>query len=87
MRHGASIGAGAVILPGVTIGRWAMVGAASLVTADVPEHGLVVGSPARQVGYACRCGHRLDAAAAGGRCRHCGAAYELPRIEAVARRD
>jgi UDP-2-acetamido-3-amino-2,3-dideoxy-glucuronate N-acetyltransferase len=59
VRHGASIGAAAVILPGVTIGRWAMVGANALVTKDVPDHGLVFGSPARLVGFACKCGQRL----------------------------
>ena len=44
MRYGASIGAGAVIIAGVTIGRWAMVGAGAIVTRDVPDHGLVIGS-------------------------------------------
>jgi len=48
---GASIGAGAVILPGLTVGAGAMVGAGSVVTKDVPAHALVVGSPARVVRY------------------------------------
>ena len=48
---GASIGAGAIILPGVTIGQWAMVGAGAVVTEDVPEYGLAVGNPARVVGW------------------------------------
>ena len=59
VRYGASIGAGAIVLPGVTIGKFAMVGAGALVTRDVPSHGLVVGSPATLEGYVCRCGHRL----------------------------
>ena len=59
IRRGASIGAGAVILPGVTIGEFAMVGAGTLVTRDVPHHGLVYGTPARLHGYACRCGRPL----------------------------
>jgi len=59
VKYGASIGAGAVILPNVTIGRFAMVGAGAVVTRDVPDHGLVVGNPARLVGYVCRCGRRL----------------------------
>jgi len=54
--YGASIGAGALILPGVTVGRFAMVGAGAVVTRDVPEHALVLGIPARQKGYVCRCG-------------------------------
>lgn len=49
---GASIGGGAVILPGVRIGRSAMVGAGAVVTKDVPAHAIVVGNPARIVGYA-----------------------------------
>lgn len=48
---GASIGAGAIILPGVVVGCFAMVGAGAVVTKDVPDHGLVIGNPARLVGY------------------------------------
>jgi acetyltransferase-like isoleucine patch superfamily enzyme len=59
VRRGASIGAGTVVLPGVTIGAFSMVGSGSLVTVDVPDHGLVVGSPARKIGYVCTCGRRL----------------------------
>jgi len=55
---GASIGAGAIILPGVRIGRWALVAAGAVVTKNVPEHALVVGHPARVVGYVCRCGRK-----------------------------
>jgi UDP-3-O-[3-hydroxymyristoyl] glucosamine N-acyltransferase len=60
IRRGASIGAGAVILPGVTVGESAMVGAGAVVTRDVPAHGLVYGNPARLHGYVCRCGRPLD---------------------------
>lgn len=56
VRTGASIGAGAIILPGLTIGRYAMVGAGTVVTKDVPDHGLVVGNPGRLVGSVCACG-------------------------------
>jgi UDP-2-acetamido-3-amino-2,3-dideoxy-glucuronate N-acetyltransferase len=63
--QGASVGAGSIVLPGVRIGRWAMVGAGSLVTKDVPDHGLVLGSPARLTGYVCRCGYRLAEEAPG----------------------
>lgn len=59
VRQGAAIGANAVIVCGVTVGRWAMVGAGSVVVRDVPNHGLVVGNPARLIGYVCRCGARL----------------------------
>jgi acetyltransferase-like isoleucine patch superfamily enzyme len=57
--HGASIGAGAVVLPGVTIGDWALVAAGAVVTADVPAHGIVKGNPARMAGWACTCGRPL----------------------------
>jgi len=60
IQYGASIGAGAIILPGLTVGRMAMVGAGAVVTKDVVAHGLVVGNPARLIGYVCDCGHRLE---------------------------
>jgi UDP-2-acetamido-3-amino-2,3-dideoxy-glucuronate N-acetyltransferase len=60
IRRGASIGAGAVVLPGVTVGEFAMVGAGSVVTRDVPAHGLVYGNPACLHGYVCRCGRPLN---------------------------
>ena len=56
---GAAIGANATVLPGVTIGRWAMVGAGAVVTRDVADHELVVGNPARRIGSACACGQPL----------------------------
>lgn len=56
---GAAVGAGSIILPGVVIGRWAMIGAGSVVSKDVPDHGLVFGNPARPSGFVCTCGHRL----------------------------
>ena len=57
--EGASIGAGSVVVAGVDIGAWALVGAGSVVTADVAAHALVVGSPARRVGWVGRGGARL----------------------------
>ena len=60
VREGASLGAGAVVLPGLTIGHWALVAAGALVTRDVPAYGLASGSPARIRGWVCRCGERLD---------------------------
>jgi acetyltransferase-like isoleucine patch superfamily enzyme len=81
VKYGASIGAGAVVLPGVTIGRWAMVGAGALVSRDVPDHGLVVGHPARLVGYACKCGQSLRCDGDVWACPECGERYELPAVE------
>ncbi len=60
--YGASLGGGAVITPGVIIGRYATVAAGAVVTRDVPDHGLVAGSPARPWGWECRCGRKLATA-------------------------
>ena len=56
VQEGATIGAGAIIGPGLTIGAYAMVGMGSVVTSDVPPHGLVFGNPARLRGWVCLCG-------------------------------
>jgi acetyltransferase-like isoleucine patch superfamily enzyme len=77
VRYGASIGAGAVLLPGVTVGRHAMVAAGAVVTRDVPEHGLVKGVPARLEGYVCRCGQRLRGLNGSLQCPSCGEVYSL----------
>lgn len=59
VREGAALGANSTIVCGISIGRWAMVGAGSVVTKDVPDYGLVVGNPARLIGYVCKCGERV----------------------------
>jgi len=58
----ASIGSGAVVLCGVTIGEYAMIGAGAVVTADVPPYALVMGNPGRRAGWACACGERTKTA-------------------------
>ena len=77
VREGASIGAGAVIVCGLTIGRWAMVGAGAVVTKDVPDQGLVIGNPAELMGWVCLCGHRLDRRDGTWRCPECSETFEL----------
>ena len=59
VRFGSSIGAGAVLVAGVEVGRFAMVAAGGVVTHDVTGHALVAGNPARRVGWVCACGQRL----------------------------
>lgn len=59
VKYGAAIGTNATIVCGITIGRWAMVGAGAVVTRDVPDYGLVLGNPARLKGFVCPCGSRL----------------------------
>ena len=74
VREGATIGANATILSGLTIGRWAMVAAGAVVTKDVPAHQLVAGTTARAMGWVCRCGHRLDREF---HCPACGRQYRM----------
>ncbi len=82
VRYGASIGAGSVIVCGVTIGEFALIGAGSVVTKDIAAHALIFGNPARQHGYVCRCGRRLSALQQrDGRmvdwCEFCNEVYQL----------
>ena len=70
VEEGAAIGANSTILPGVRIGRWAMVGAGAVVTRDVSPYALVAGTPARRIGWVCRCGGRIDEGASV--CARCG---------------
>ena len=72
--RGASIGANAVIVCGHSVGRYAFVGAGAVVTRDVPDYALVVGNPARRIGWVCRCGVRLPSGDAP-RCLACQAPY------------
>jgi predicted dehydrogenase/acetyltransferase-like isoleucine patch superfamily enzyme len=59
VKKGATIGANATIVCGVTLGRYCFVGAGALVNKNVPDHALVVGNPAKPIGWACECGERL----------------------------
>src|SRR5262245_8784958 len=79
VRHGASVGTGSIVLPDVTIGRFAMVGAGALVTRSVPDFGLVVGAPARLVGFVCACGEKLGefAPTAAVACARCARRYQI----------
>ncbi|MGZ4140545.1 MAG: acyltransferase [Actinomycetota bacterium] len=80
--EGASIGAGAIVVPDARVGRWSMVGSGSVVTKDVAPHELVVGNPARAIGYVCMCGHRLAHVGTSWLCKTCGRSYDLPGLEA-----
>jgi len=78
VREGASIGANATIVCGVTLGRYSFVAAGSVVTKDVPDHALVMGVPATVKGYLCACGVRLEVDPRERvRCGECGLAYAL----------
>jgi acetyltransferase-like isoleucine patch superfamily enzyme len=60
VQKGATIGANATVMCGVTIGKYAFIGAGSVVLKSVPDHTIVVGNPARKAGHACRCGRTLN---------------------------
>jgi len=75
VRRGATLGANATILCGITVGRYAFVGAGSVVTKDVPDHALFYGSPARPKGWMCRCGVKLKRRGRAWFCPTCEASY------------
>jgi UDP-2-acetamido-3-amino-2,3-dideoxy-glucuronate N-acetyltransferase len=75
VRRGASIGANATIVCGVTLGEYAFIGAGAVVTSDVPAFALMVGVPARRVGWMCRCGERLHLRERAATCGICGTRY------------
>ncbi len=80
LQQGCSIGANATILPDIKIGQWAMVGAGSVVTKDVPAYALVYGNPARIQGWICRCGKQFNASTQEHLCS-CGLAYQFNALK------
>lgn len=75
VRYGASIGANATIVCGVTIGAWAFVAAGAVVTKDVPAYALVAGVPAQRIGWVCECGATLNFEDTTIVCAACGRHY------------
>jgi UDP-2-acetamido-3-amino-2,3-dideoxy-glucuronate N-acetyltransferase len=76
LRRGATVGANATVICGATLGTYAFVGAGAVVRGDVPDHALVVGVPARRIGWMCACGERLGGGAGEQlSCASCGRAY------------
>ena len=81
IKKGASIGANATVVCDVTVGEYAMIGAGSVVTRDVPRQGLVQGNPAKLIGFVCVCGKRLDKDM---KCPVCGKQYpQLKRRRSI----
>lgn len=82
IKRGASIGAGSTIVCGVTIGKYALVGVAAVVTHNIPPYTLVMGNPARLKGYVCACGHPAKGIEPGAQakyvCPHCNTQLSFP---------
>src|SRR5690554_1345503 len=74
VKYGASIGANATIVCGNTIGRWAMIAAGAVITKDVPDYALMAGIPAKQIGWVCECGEKLNKLHV---CYNCNRKYKL----------
>ena len=72
VKEGASIGANATIVCGHTVGRWALIGAGAVVASNVLDHALMLGIPAKRVGWVCECGAVLEADL---KCRECSRVY------------
>lgn len=84
VKEGASIGANATILAGVTIGTYALVGAGAVVTKDVPDYGLVFGCPAQLKGFVCKCAKKVEKKEEKGaviilHCKDCNTDIEIPK--------
>lgn len=74
IKRGATIGANSTILPGITVGAYALIGAGSVLTRNVPDNTLWIGNPARQTAYVCNCGQKLNATL---HCKFCNSDYRL----------
>lgn len=74
IKHGASIGANATIISGITIGEFALIGAGSVVTKNIPNNTLWTGNPARHTAFVCNCGQKLDENL---RCKRCNSEYRI----------
>jgi len=88
VKRGATIGANATIVCGVTIGSYAFIGAGAVVRKDVPDYALIVGVPARQIGWVCKCGTSLKKIRKStASCSSCSAKYKLLKNDTIIREE
>lgn len=83
VKKGATIGANATIVCGVTIGKYSFIGAGAVVNKDVPDYALVVGVPAKQIGWVCKCGTRLKFEQNYAICQYCQNEYKLEENKVI----
>ncbi|MEN3014977.1 MAG: Gfo/Idh/MocA family oxidoreductase [bacterium] len=83
VKRGATIGANATIVCGVTIGKFSFIGAGAVVNRDVPDYALVVGVPARQIGWVCKCGTTLKFENNYSKCTYCQNEYKLEQTKLI----
>lgn len=84
VKRGATIGANATIVCGITVGEYAFIGAGSVVNKDVKPYAMMVGVPARQIGWMCKCGVKLEFTNNHAKCCECSAEYSLQNHECAA---
>jgi acetyltransferase-like isoleucine patch superfamily enzyme len=77
IKEGASLGASSVVIAGIVVGRFALVGAGAVVTKDVPDRAVVAGVPAKIIGWACDCGARLRVKGDRGTCPTCSRVHQI----------
>lgn len=87
VKKGASIGANATIVCGITIGKWAFIGAGAVVTKNIPDYALVMGNPAKLKGFMCKCGEKMKGILPGTekteyKCK-CGRHYTIKDTEVI----
>ncbi len=85
VKYGASIGANATVVCGVTVGEWSFVAAGAVVTRDVPAYALMGGVPARRMGWACECGATLRVEGEAATCADCGRGYRQAAADVLVR--
>ncbi len=79
VKQGATIGANATVVCGITIGKYAMIGAGAVLKSDVPDYAVVAGVPAKQLGWACRCGTTLKFVEGHAFCNYCENEYKIDK--------